>query len=171
MTGISSSLTHGMSGRRLNGGLIMDTTEERNGTYFYRGHSNVTPGELLEIIFLEEFCVELGIDAISGAAILGGQPWLSTRAKPKGATLGTSVVSKYSRIILRDARIPFGIKIPTPVGIRIQPTNKLAAVIGRYIPWLGWASLTLTLHRVSTRTQEKYNVIARAQDRIQWTSF
>lgn len=55
----------------------MDTTEEINGTYFYRGHSNVTPGELLEIIFLEEFCMELGIDAVSGAAILGGQPWLA----------------------------------------------------------------------------------------------
>lgn len=160
-----------MNGRQLNWGIGMDTTEEINGTYFYRGHSNVTPGELLEIIFLEEFCMELGIDAVSGAAILGGQPWLGTRAKPKGATLGTSVVSKYARIILRDARLPFGIKIPTPVGVRMQPTNKLAAVIGRYIPWLGWASLALTLHRVSTRTQEKYNLIARPKDRIAWTSF
>lgn len=168
---ISFSLMHGMSGRQRNWGIGMDTTEEINGTYFYRGHSNVTPGELLEIIFLEEFCMELGIDAVSGAAILGGQPWLGTRAKPKGATLGTSVVSKYARIILRDARLPFGIKIPTPVGVRMQSTNKLAAVIGRYTPWLGWASLALTLHRVSTRTQEKYNLIARPKDRIAWTSF
>lgn len=160
-----------MNGRQRNWGTGMDTTEEINGTYFYRGHSNVTPGELLEIIFLEEFCMELRIDAVSGAAILGGQPWLRTRAKPEGATLGTSVVSKYARIILRDARLPFGIKIPTPVGVRMQPTNKLAAVIGRYIPWLGWASLALTLHRVSTRTQEKYNLIARPKDRIAWTSF
>ena len=54
---ISFSLTHGMSGRQRNWGIGMDTTEEINGTYFYRGHSNVTPGELLEIIFLEEFCM------------------------------------------------------------------------------------------------------------------
>lgn len=85
----------------------MDTIEEVNGTYFYRGHSNVTPGELLEIIFLEEFCIELGIDAVSGAAILGGQPWLGTRTKPGNAIEGTSVISKYARMILKDVKTPF----------------------------------------------------------------
>ncbi|ERA41597.1 hypothetical protein H000_01542 [Escherichia coli UMEA 3899-1] len=83
----------------------MDTTEERNGTYFYRGHPNLSKIELLNVIFLEEFCKELGIDSVSGAAILSGQPWLGTRAKPQGATLGTSVVSKYARILMRDARM------------------------------------------------------------------
>lgn len=112
----------------------MDTTEEQNGTYFYRGHSNLSKVDFLNIIFLEEFCRELGIDSVSGAAILSGQPWLGTRAKPKGATLGTSVISKYARIIMRDARVPFGIQIPTPVGVRMQKTNKLAAVIARSIP-------------------------------------
>lgn len=47
----------------------MDTTEERNGTYFYRGHPNLSKIELLNVIFLEEFCKELGIDSVSGAAI------------------------------------------------------------------------------------------------------
>lgn len=84
----------------------MDTTEERNGTYFYRGHPNLSKIELLNVIFLEEFCKELGIDSVSGAAILSGQPWLGTRAKPQGATPGTSVVSKYARILMRDARMP-----------------------------------------------------------------
>ncbi|MBL5920178.1 hypothetical protein I7V28_03420 [Lelliottia amnigena] len=149
----------------------MDTTEEQNGTYFYRGYSNLSKVDLLNIIFLEEFCRELGIDSVSGAAILSGQPWLGTRAKPKGATLGTSVISKYARIIMRDARVPFGIQIPTPVGVRMQKTNKLAAVIARSIPWLGWASLSMTLYRVSTHTQQKYNLIAKPNDRIQWTSF
>lgn len=63
---ISFSLMHGTNVRRLNGGSWMDTTEELNGTYFYRGNSNLTPGELVEIIFLEEFCTELGIDAVAG---------------------------------------------------------------------------------------------------------
>ena len=98
----------------------MDTTEERNGTYFYRGHPNLSKIELLNVIFLEEFCKELGIDSVSGAAILSGQPWLGTRAKPQGATLGTSVVSKYARILMRDARMPFGISVHTPVGVRMQ---------------------------------------------------
>lgn len=66
----------------------MDTTEELNGTYFYRGYANLTNGELLSIIFLEEFCNESGVDSVSAAAILSGQPWLSTKGKPKGATLG-----------------------------------------------------------------------------------
>lgn len=149
----------------------MDTAEELNGTYFYRGHPNLSKIELLNVIFLEEFCKELGIDTVSGAAILSGQPWLGTRGKPKGATLGTSVVSKYARILMRDARMPFGVSIPTPVGVRMQKSNKLAAIIARWVPWLGWTSLSMSLYRVSIRTQEKYNLIAKPKDRIKWTSF
>lgn len=65
----------------------------------------------------------------------------------------------------------FGIKVPTPVGLRIQSTNKLAAVIARYVPWLGWIGLVNALVQVSRKTQIKYNLIARSKDRIQWTSF
>lgn len=54
----------------------MDTTEELNGTYFYHGQSNLSAGELFDVIFLEQFCDELGISIESGAAILAGQPWL-----------------------------------------------------------------------------------------------
>lgn len=149
----------------------MDTTEEANGTYFYHGSTNLTPGELLDIIFLEEFCNEMGIDSVSGAAILAGQPWLRTRTKPDGAIKGTSVISKYARMILKDVKTPFGIRVKTPVGVKIRTTTSLAAVIARYTPWLGWASLVTTLYRISNRTQEKYNMIARPGDRIKWTFF
>ncbi|GAA3587740.1 hypothetical protein GCM10023078_14370 [Gibbsiella greigii] len=149
----------------------MDTTEELNGTYFYHGHSNLSPGELLDVIFLEQFCDELGIGIESGAAILSGQPWLKTRQKPGDALKGTSVVSKYGRMLLRDARTPFGVRVPTPVSFKIQKTNKLAAVIARYVPWLGWIGLVNSLYQVSRKTQTKYNLIARPKDRIQWTSF
>ena len=37
----------------------MDTTEEANGTYWYHGHSNLSAGELFDLIFLEQFCDEL----------------------------------------------------------------------------------------------------------------
>lgn len=56
----------------------MDTTEELNGTYFYHGQLNLSAGELFDVIFLEQFCDELGIGIESGAAILAGQPWLKT---------------------------------------------------------------------------------------------
>lgn len=48
----------------------MDTTEEADGTYWYHGHSNLSAGELFDLIFLEQFCDELGIGIESGAAIL-----------------------------------------------------------------------------------------------------
>ncbi|MCV4593569.1 hypothetical protein OFC51_31470, partial [Escherichia coli] len=47
----------------------------------------------------------------------------------------------------------------------------LAAVIARYVPWLGWIGLVNSIYQVSRKTQEKYNLIARPKDRIQWTSF
>lgn len=73
----------------------MDTTEELNGTYFYHGQSNLSAGELFDVIFLEQFCDEPGIGIESGAAILAGQPWLKTRTKPGEAIKGTSVISRY----------------------------------------------------------------------------
>jgi hypothetical protein len=93
------------------------------------------------------------------------------RTKPGEAIKGTSVVSKYGRMLLRNARTPFGIRVPTPVGIRMQKTNNLAAVIARYVPWLGWVGLVNSIYQVSRSTQKKYNLIVRPKDRIQWTSF
>lgn len=149
----------------------MDTVEELGGTYFYHGQANLTAGELFDVIFLEQFCDELGIGIESGAAILSGQPWIKTRTKPGTAIKGTSIISKYGRMLLRDARTPFGIRVPTPVGFRMQKTNKLAAVIARYVPWLGWIGLMNSIYQVSRKTQNKYNLIARSKDRIQWTYF
>ncbi|HFT4561586.1 TPA: STM2901 family protein, partial [Klebsiella pneumoniae] len=75
------------------------------------------------------------------------------------------------RMLLRNAKTPFGIRVPTPVGVRMRKTNSLAAVIARYVPWLGWIGLVNSIYQVSRKTQEKYNLIARPKDRIQWTSF
>jgi len=149
----------------------MDTTEEQNGTYFYHGQVNLTAGELFDVIFLEQFCDELGIGITSGATILAGQPWLETRTKPGTAIKGTSIISKYARMLLKNTKVPFGLRIKTPVGIRMRTTNSLAAVIARYVPWLGWFELTNSLYQVSRKTQNKFNLIARPEDRIQWTSF
>ncbi len=149
----------------------MDTTEEQNGTYFYHGQVNLTAGELFDVIFLEQFCDELGIGITSGATILAGQPWLETRTKPGTAIKGTSIISKYARMLLKNTKVPFGLRIKTPVGIRMRTTNSLAAVIARYVPWLGSFELINSLYQVSRKTQNKFNLIARPEDRIQWTSF
>ncbi|MCG7781125.1 STM2901 family protein [Lelliottia amnigena] len=149
----------------------MDTTEEQNGTYFYHGQVNLTAGELFDVIFLEQFCDELGIGITSGATILAGQPWLETRTKPGTAIKGTSIISKYARMLLKNTKVPFGLRIKTSVGIRMRTTNSLAAVIARYVPWLGSFELINSLYQVSRKTQNKFNLIARPEDRIQWTSF
>lgn len=149
----------------------MDTTEESNGTYFYHGQAHLTAGELFDVIFLEQFCEELGISITAGAAILGGQPWLHTRQKPGDALKGTSIISKYTRIILKNKKTPFGIRVKTPVGFNMRKTTSLAAVIARYAPWIGWVALINSIHQVSRKTQNKYNLIARPKYRIAFTSF
>lgn len=62
----------------------MDTTEEANGTYWYHGHSNLSAGELFDLIFLEQFCDELDIGIESGAAILAGATLVKNKAKTSG---------------------------------------------------------------------------------------
>jgi hypothetical protein len=57
------------------------------------------------------------------------------------------------------------------VGVRMRKTNNLAAVIARYIPWLGWIGLVNSIYQTARKTQDKYNLIARPQHRIRWTSF
>ncbi|MGS9083236.1 STM2901 family protein, partial [Salmonella enterica subsp. enterica serovar Infantis] len=39
----------------------MDTTEELNRTYFNHRQSNMSAGELFDVIILEQLCHELGI--------------------------------------------------------------------------------------------------------------
>ena len=40
----------------------MDTIEELNGTYFYRGFANISAGELLFWIFLDETSEQFGVN-------------------------------------------------------------------------------------------------------------
>jgi len=76
----------------------IDTTEELNGTYFYKGLTNLSAGELFFFIFLEEAQKQLGTgDVVALALIILGQPTQSTRGKPAGATPGTSILSENLR--------------------------------------------------------------------------
>lgn len=63
----------------------MDTIEELNGTYFYRGFANLSAGELLFWIFLDETSEQFGVnDYMTLGLILLGQPTIATRGKPIG---------------------------------------------------------------------------------------
>lgn len=63
----------------------MDSVEELNGTYFYKGYSNLSAGELLFWIFLDEAAEQFGTsDLLTVGLILLGQPEIATRGKPGG---------------------------------------------------------------------------------------
>lgn len=80
----------------------MDTVEELNGTYFYRGYSNLSAGELLFWVFLDEASEQFGVkDFFTIGLILLGQPEVATRGKPIAATPGTSVLSSQLRHYLK----------------------------------------------------------------------
>lgn len=55
-------------------GLLMDTVEELNGTYFYRGVCNITAGELFFWILLDRVNNQFGgiKDVISMSCIILG---------------------------------------------------------------------------------------------------
>ncbi|MGU3412381.1 STM2901 family protein [Enterobacteriaceae bacterium C34A] len=155
----------------------MDTTEEINGSYYYHGHPNVTPGELFDLIFIEQLADALGMTTEGVSMVLIGQPYIPVSGKLSAATntAGTSIASIVSRTILKDARFPFGLKPSAPMGklskLKMVPTTKIATFLGRWIPFVGYAELIITVQLVAKRTREKYNMIARPSDRIQWTYF
>jgi hypothetical protein len=150
---------------------MMDTVEELGGTYFYHGYTNLTPGELFNLIYLENFSNHLGLEISAAALILSGQAWLPAPGKPIGAKRGTSVASMLSRKVFSDIRFPNGKRLLTPVGNRMQPTNKIGSFVGRYIPWVGHGQLLITLMIVAKETRNKCNLIARSKDRIKWAAF
>ncbi|BCA41631.1 hypothetical protein GKAS_00571 [Kluyvera ascorbata ATCC 33433] len=84
-------------------------------------------------------------------------------------------LSILSRKLLRDARFPFGLRPVAPMGklskLKMVPTNRIATFLGRWVPFVGHAQLIITVQVVAKRTRDKYNLIARPKDRIQWTSF
>lgn len=69
-------------------------------------------------------------------------------------------------------RLPNNMRLETMVGNgKVRYTNKVGALVGRYVPLVGYAQAFITMVLVSKRTQKKYNLIARPEHRIQWVSF
>lgn len=86
----------------------MDTVEELNGTYFYAGKSNLTAAELV-MIFVRIPQSQFGIGVADFGAVVAlasGRNNLWTRAKPAGATKGTSYASVTARAVFKSQNFP-----------------------------------------------------------------
>jgi hypothetical protein len=150
----------------------MDTTEQLNGTYFYKGLTNLTPAELLFWIMVDETEQQLGVQDIVGVAfLLLGHNFIGVPGKPRTATYGTSVTSLFfrkhlsytfkQRVLPTLTKKSFSLR-----GIRIFWVNNLGAFAGRAVPVLGWVILTRDVSLISFRTLNHYNTIVREEDKI-----
>ena len=150
----------------------MDTFEEVNNTYFYRGHAGVKADELFWMIFLERFSYYSGWEIETAAMILSGQPVLP---EPKGlgkSTRKTSVASRVSRYIFRDLRFPDNRRVAPTVGYGTKRyTTRVGAAVGRLIPYLGYTQAILIATLVAREVRTTYNLIVRPSDRIAWVAF
>ncbi|MEX9254484.1 STM2901 family protein [Pseudenterobacter timonensis] len=150
----------------------MDTTEELNGTYFYHGHANVTSQELFLLIFVESLADHIGVSVETAVTILTGLPLIPKRKVLGASGSRTSIASKLARRMLKDARFPGGMRVETIIGIgKVRSTNKIGTVIGRAVPYVGYAQATIIFAIVARKARNKYNLIARPKDQIAWTSF
>ena len=147
----------------------MDTVEELGGTYFYKGVSNLSAGDLFFWIFLEETQKQFGITDMMGIALfLLGQPTEATRTKPIDATKGTSVLSKFFR---RALNINTGMRLATLTSgsirrRRFSYTSNLGAFVGRWLPFVGAAVVASDISVVAWRATNLYNKIARGDDKL-----
>ncbi|WP_269509630.1 STM2901 family protein [Burkholderia sp. IMCC1007] len=114
----------------------MGAVEELNGAYHYYGMVNLSAGELLFWIMVDETMNQLGVDdAVSVGMILLGKNNLSTRTKPGGAIKGTSRASQYSRRVFQKAQFPFGLQLPTLMGgpvknLKIRMVSNIGTFVG-----------------------------------------
>jgi hypothetical protein len=148
----------------------MDTVEELNGTYFYKGVCNISSGELFFWILLDKIDEQFGgiTDVIAMSSIILGLPLLKTRGKPYGATPGTSIASKYLRQAL-DIELPMRLATFTNGSIkRLKPryVTNLGAFVGRWVPVVGWGMFAGDVAQIVFKTVNTYNMIARKEDRV-----
>ena len=147
----------------------MDTVEELNGTYFYRGIPNLSAGELFFWVFLDAVNEQFGTsDIVAVACIILGQPVRPTRGKFGGATKGTSVASEMARRHL-NMELPFRLPTFTNASLRtLKPkmVNHLGAFVGRTVPVLGGLIVAPDVDTIAFRATVNYNRIARENDKI-----
>ncbi len=104
-----------------------------------------------------------GIGIESGTAILAGQPWLKPERNRGGQSKGQVLSPGMGECFYEMHELPFGIRVPyTRWYKECEKQNNLAAVIARYVPWLGWVGLVNSIyHEGIRRTQANTTLIAR----------
>lgn len=76
----------------------MDTVEQLDGTYFYKGFANLSAHELLFWIMIDTVEEQLGVQDVLGvAALILGDNSIPLPGKPGTATPGTSHASLFFR--------------------------------------------------------------------------
>ncbi len=141
-----------------------------DNTYAFGLHTQLSPNELLFYVFIDETCKEFGVDDVSAAAaVLAGQNWIPTRAKPRGATKGTSLASIMGRRYLNyDLKRKI---LPTVTNeslktLRILMTKNIGKFVGRAVPMVGWAVLAYNVASITSRSVANYNRRVKPEDRI-----
>mgnify|MGYP001809752478 CR=1 FL=1 len=138
-------------------------------SYSFGGHTGLSAGELFFWIVVDTTMDHLGLDdVVAVAAIVAGQPIIPTRAKPAGATPGTSPASRFLSRHL-NVRLPF--RLPTLTGaslrtLRVTFTNNLGRFAGRAVPVLGWIWLAADVSQILWRSVTRYNQLAQREDQL-----
>ncbi|MGF7191898.1 hypothetical protein JOE11_004971 [Robbsia andropogonis] len=138
--------------------------------YRYGHYQALTAPQLFVVVAVEETCSDFGVtDATGVAFVLLGQNWLPTRAKPLGATKGTSVASRFFRLTLDyyfNRKILPTITAGSVKRLKIIMVKNLGVFVGRSVPVLGWAMTGVDAVRIMFRTVSRYNALVRPEDRI-----
>lgn len=138
--------------------------------YSYGVHRNLKPAELFFFIAADETCGQLGIDDIEAVIIiLSGINFLPTRAKPFGATKGTSVASVAARSLITyelKAKILPTLTLGSIKQLRWLMTHKLSVFVGRTIPGIGWVLLASDVYQIMRNTVLKYNRSVKSEDQV-----
>lgn len=139
-------------------------------TYSYGSHKDLEPTELFLFIAVDQTCEQLGInDVESVILILSGLPILPTRAKPLGATKGTSVASVMSRSLFRyelKKKVLPTFTLSSIKRLRWVLTHKLGVFIGRTLPGVGWVLLANDVYQIAYQTVLRYNRMVLPADRV-----
>ncbi|RQV12368.1 hypothetical protein DF018_35825 [Burkholderia cenocepacia] len=141
-----------------------------NNTYAFGTHRDLTPMELFFLIFIDETCKELGVDDVAAVvAIVAGQNWMPTRAKPFGTTPGTSVASILSRKYL-DYDLKKKI-LPTLTNASVKRlkfilVRNIGVFVGRAVPVVGWVIAAKDVTMISIRSVLRYNALVKPEDKV-----
>jgi len=119
---------------------------------------------------MQEVGERLGIDDIEYLILmLSGLNVLPARAKPAGATQGTSVASVMSRSIFRyqlKKKILPTFTLESMKTFRWVLTHKLGTFVGRTLPGVGWIMMAKDVYEIMDHAIIKYNQIVRSEDRV-----